>query len=126
MPVCPQCGTELADLKLPCPRCGAAPGGAADIARLMPDTDYVPPVDDLRRKLARGMPRTWAVTSLVMGVIAIAGCPLLGPVAIFAGVKALRTEPHARGMAILGIVLGTVPSALILWALVALVIPLAP
>ena len=98
---CANCGTALPAADRPCPACGT-PGPAQP----HPDSPYP--------EMRAAAPSPWAIWSIVLGAASFLVCPIVAPFAIWTGSTALRLEPHARGLAIVGIVLGCLMSAALL------------
>ena len=120
---CAKCGVQLEDQAKTCPECGVDVVPQDDIGRLMPVTDYVPPIAEAApARLRTADSRNWGVVSVVLGAVSLVGCAVLGPFAIWTGIKALRQEPHGRTLAIIGIILGSIPTAMLLLMLASIFI----
>ncbi len=116
MPYCPQCGAEVSESDTKCPNCGALlrpppAAGTPDTEGKAATTAGAPqpptPAPATTPSSTTAAAPTWAIWSLILGILSFIFCPVCAPFAIWTGVVSNR-QGENNGMALAGIILGII------------------
>ncbi len=107
---CPKCGYAMGPFDEECPRCAKMQAQQQAQQEYPPIQPSRPSPEPATQQQQPGQqPATWAIVSLILGIVSFCSMGIAGPFAIWAGVASNRKQENS-GMAIGGIVLGAIGS----------------